>query len=162
VSPNEPRSPRRSVLRELVDRQAITDVLSAYARAVDDRDFEALLSLFTEDAVANYQGPELRGRAELDTFFRASLTGVTATHHQLGNIEIEFETTEQARARCHVTAWHAFGDGTELTLHGTYRDVLRRTTDGWKLAERRPKGSRHETTKLLAHFGPTADRPSLP
>jgi uncharacterized protein (TIGR02246 family) len=147
------------VVRELVDRQAITDVLSAYARAVDSRDFESLVLLFTEDAVANYQGPELRGRAELDAFFRASLAGVTATHHQLGNIEIEFDTPNLARARCHVTAWHAFGDGSELTLHGTYRDVLRRTTDGWKIAERRPKGSRHETSKLLAQFGPAVDSP---
>jgi 3-phenylpropionate/cinnamic acid dioxygenase small subunit len=145
-----------AVVKELVDRQEIAAVLVSYARHVDKRDFDSLVALFTEDAVANYQGPELRGRAELETFFRESLSGVEATHHQIGNIEIEFEGEDRARARCYATAWHAFPDGEELTLHGTYLDVLERTPVGWKLAERRPKGSRHETRKLLARFAPDA------
>jgi ketosteroid isomerase-like protein len=139
-------------LQELVDRQEISDVLISYARFVDKRDFASLVGLFTEDAVANYQGPELKGHEQLDAFFRETLADVEATHHQIGNIEIFFDGPDDAQAKCYATAWHVFPGGEELTLHGTYLDRLKRTPSGWKLSERRPKGSRHETKKLLERW----------
>ena len=56
---------------ELSDRQEITDLLSAYCRAVDDNRPDGVVDLFTEDCHLDYGGklPIVEGHAAATKFF---------------------------------------------------------------------------------------------
>ena len=50
------------ILRKLLDREEIRDVLYRYAAAIDVKDYDRLRSVFTDDVVAQYAGaPEIHG-----------------------------------------------------------------------------------------------------
>jgi 3-phenylpropionate/cinnamic acid dioxygenase small subunit len=127
------------VVRGLVDRQAIADVLHAYCRALDEMDLAAIPSLFTADCAVSY-GPdprlETRG-AEALAAALARLWRWARTSHHLSNVEVEFDGPDAARAVSYVVAWHERPDGTTATLYGIYRDRLVRADGGWRVAERR-------------------------
>ena len=55
-------------LAQVADRIAITDVITAYTRAVDTADWGALNAVFTEDAVIDYSsaGGPIGTLVELD------------------------------------------------------------------------------------------------
>ena len=54
-------------LQRLVDHQAIVQVLNRYAFALDDRDWSALRSCFTPDAIYTFsQGEERRVGKSVD------------------------------------------------------------------------------------------------
>ena len=82
-----------SSLAQLLDRQAIRDLVTRYACAVDRRDFDAVAACFTPDADTDYtffQGPIAEAlekiadwRAEgyrIDDFFEFAFSCVTGLH----------------------------------------------------------------------------------
>lgn len=119
----------------LADRAAITDLLHAYCRALDEMDLGAIPALFTEDCVVSY-GPRLesRGAARLAADL-ARLWRWRRTSHHLSNIVVRVEG-DRAEAASYVLAWHEAPDGRTATLFGQYRDRLVRTAQGWRIAER--------------------------
>jgi uncharacterized protein (TIGR02246 family) len=126
-----------SLLRQLLDRQAITAVMAAYARWADLNQPEQQAAVFTEDGRVRYHpGDWIAGRAALTEKLRAALAGYSKTSHHLSNVEIDFEGPDSAIAESAVIAWHRRHDGSEWTLYGRYVDRWTRTEQGWRLAER--------------------------
>ncbi len=117
------------------DRTAITDILHAYCRALDEMDLDAIPALFTEDCVVSY-GPRLesRGAARLAADL-ARLWRWRRTSHHLSNVTVTV-TGDAADAVSYVLAWHEAPDGRTATLYGQYRDRLRRMPAGWRIAAR--------------------------
>ena len=127
------------LLRRLVERQAITDILIEYCTALDRMDLGRLASLFTEDCVAEY-GPEewlrSRGRKALEQSL-ARMWRWSRTSHHLSNVQIDFRDDDEAFVRSYVHAWHEGSDGSSATILGQYHDRFVRGDEGWRIAERR-------------------------
>jgi hypothetical protein len=130
-------------LGQLLDRQAITDQMHAYARWVDLNRPEEVAESFVEDCRLNF-GPGdtgwFEGRDKLIEWLRTALTPYSATNHTISNIEITFDGADQAQSMSYVQAWHSFVDGRpDLLAYGRYHDRWIRTADGWRMQERRFK-----------------------
>ncbi len=125
--------------RELIDRQAITDVLVEYCCALDRMDLPRLAALFTDDCVVEYGSePALQswGAASLEKSLRRMWRWQRTSHH-LSNVQIEFTTSDEARAGSYVYAWHERPDGSTATIFGQYMDRFVRIDNRWRIAERR-------------------------
>lgn len=125
-------------LQELSDRQEISDLVTAYTRAVDTARFGDLARVFTEDAVLDYSSPggPIGSLAEVTPFIE-NLTGFERWQHTIGQIAIDL-----AGDRAHATAYFINPmvarnpDGSEVVLEvgGYYHHDLVRTADGWRSA----------------------------
>ena len=128
-------------LQELVDRQEIHGLLTAYARHIDLYDPEGVAALFAPDAVIDYgtgfperiEGPEALART-----LHNSLGGLVGTSHHISNVEIWFDGPDDAHGICYLYAWHRFPDGRpDFHLWAQYHDRFRRLPGvGWRFAFR--------------------------
>ena len=122
----------------LADRLAIDDLLTTYACAVDERDWDAFRSVFTVDAILDYTafgGP--RGSAgEVAEWTARALQVIDASQHFITNLRLQLNGDE-ATARTYVYSPLAVkGGGGIMHAGGSYADRLRRTADGWRITER--------------------------
>jgi ketosteroid isomerase-like protein len=148
-------SPDRSALRDLVER---------YALAVDSRDIDRVVDLFTEDGVllshlmpGTEETPlERRGHEKLRRALELGLAQYTATTHLIGGqaVEVQGDTAEGTTV---CLAHHLYGaDGGDRLLlmairyydtyakeHGVWRFSQRRLRLDWR--EDRPLASPAET-----------------
>jgi len=126
-------------LREILDRQEIVSLLTRYGTALDDRDWERLRSCFAPDAVADYgTGSPFEGYPAIEALCRGMLEPLDASHHMIGNHEIEL-AGDAATSRCYVRAQHlrkGCPGGILLEVGGYYRDQLRRAAEGWQIQHR--------------------------
>lgn len=126
-------------VRELIDRQAITDVLVEYCHALDRMDLPRLAALFTEDCVVEY-GPEpalqSHGAAALQKSLQRMWRWQRTSHH-LSNVQINFTSVDEVEAGSYVYAWHERPDGSTATIFGQYKDRFVRINNRWRIAERR-------------------------
>ena len=124
---------------ELIDRQAITDVLVQYCCALDRMDLPCLASLFTDDCIVEY-GPDpalkSRGADALEKSLHRMWRWQRTSHH-LSNVQIKFTANDEAQVGSYVHAWHERQDGSTATIFGQYRDRFVRIDDRWRIAERR-------------------------
>lgn len=105
--------------------EAIRDLDARYCRSLDDGDWDALVSLFTEDG--EFVGlSRATGHAELRAFFAGLAdAGLTAFWHHVTNLEITLDGPDAARARSKL--WQpCVQDGVPHIAAGRYTDVLRR------------------------------------
>src|SRR3954453_20311953 len=125
-------------LEELEDRQAIVDLLIAYATALDSRDFEALGDVYLPDAVAIYDGHRCNGLDAIKDICKAALIPLTASQHFLGNFQVEVDgNSAQTVAYLHAQHFMAGARGrSTYVMAGTYRDKLTRTDNGWRIEYR--------------------------
>jgi hypothetical protein len=131
-----------STLQELIDKQAIIEVMTRYTTGLDTRDWDLLKSCFTPDGDADFGA--LAGVGVLESpealvdLCRASLQDLQATQHLQGNFEVEVQG-DTANAKCYFQANHFLDTapgGSNFVVWGTYRDRLVRSDDGWKIAHR--------------------------
>lgn len=120
------------------DRQAIQDLLVAYAHGLDSlEDIDALLDLFVEDAVFDLSGVgfgRLQGHAAMRKFFEDTFAAMTAQAHYLSNFAITACMGDRASIRAYVTGMARYKAGGRITLHGRYYFDVVRTASGWKAA----------------------------
>jgi ketosteroid isomerase-like protein len=126
-------------LSAVEDRWAITQVLQGYGTAIDALDFDTLAALFTADATVEYGGhPAMIGGAETAAWLREH-TRHTAWHqHMVTVMKVEIDGDEAATLTYFIA--HAVPKTNSETVRlsvGEYRDRLRRTTDGWRICQRR-------------------------
>jgi uncharacterized protein (TIGR02246 family) len=127
-------------LQQLVDRQAIVDVIHAYCRNVDLLRPADVAALFTDDCTVDY-GPGLgrpsNGAAELERRLAAGLPTFAATSHHVSNIEVAFDGDDAATATTYVYAWHRYDDDRpDAHVWARYHDLFVRRDGGWRIAER--------------------------
>ncbi|MDX3854934.1 nuclear transport factor 2 family protein [Streptomyces sp. AK02-01A] len=115
----------------------IHQVLGLFTHVMDNMELDALHLVVTEDVVIDPVGegesdPEpIRGR---ETFrgLVALRTGAAADHHTLDPVVlVDEDGTVRARSR-----FLAVGPDGSVS-NGEYRDVLRRTPEGWRISYRR-------------------------
>ncbi|MFG3139980.1 nuclear transport factor 2 family protein [Streptomyces sp. NPDC048211] len=129
------------MLQELTDRAAITAVVTAYATALDTRDWAALGTLFTDDACWEYggSGERICGPAAIVARISNGLERIDATQHLNGN-HVAAVHGDEAEHTCYYQAQHirhGLPGGDRFLGAGRYDDRLRRTPDGWRFTHRR-------------------------
>ncbi len=127
-------------MEELLDKQAITEVLYRYCAFLDRMDLEALAALFTVDCEVDY-GPDPHMRSSGSVALRRDLSRMwrwARTSHHLSNVIIELdENGAHASSVSQVFAWHERPDGSTATMMGQYHDRLVRIGDEWRIHARR-------------------------
>jgi uncharacterized protein (TIGR02246 family) len=126
-------------LRRLEDIEAIRDLAVRYALAVDDRDYEALRSMFTEDScLRTRSGPvKGQGRDGVAAFLRESLSGRGPTNHLVHGHQITVDTARPDTATG-VVSGHAESMRPEgqMIIAMRYYDTYRRAGGAWLFHER--------------------------
>jgi 3-phenylpropionate/cinnamic acid dioxygenase small subunit len=127
-------------IQELLDKQAIAEVLYSYCAFLDRMDLEALAALFTVDCVVDY-GPEPNMSSSGSLGLRRDLSRMwrwARTSHHLSNVVIELdEDGLHASSVSYVFAWHERPDGSIATMMGQYHDRLVRVGNEWRIHSRR-------------------------
>ncbi len=123
------------------DRLALSDVLDAYARGIDTKDFALVRSLFTDDAALDYTafgGPKGTA-AEVFDWISNAVAGFPMTQHHITNRIFDIDG-DAATSRADLLAVMGMGAGEGkinlMYTGGIYKDTFRRTSSGWKISER--------------------------
>jgi 3-phenylpropionate/cinnamic acid dioxygenase small subunit len=127
--------------QEIADRIEIDDLLTRYATAVDTRDWDLYQTVFTPDAFIDYTSSGgIRGElAEVTKWLSDALSGFSMSQHLVTNRDIRVAgDTATSRSYFYNPMGRTKRDGTLdlMFVGGYYRDQLRRTGDGWRIAER--------------------------
>jgi hypothetical protein len=128
---------RDSALQELLDKQAIHEVLLRYCRGVDRRDEEILRSVYHADAIHEH-GEHAMNAREFVSVIVDSIGRFAATSHFLTNALIEV-SGDLAHAESYVLACHRTersGERSDLTLALRYVDRLERRAGVWAIVHR--------------------------
>jgi hypothetical protein len=125
-------------LRRVEDRLAIGELVSTYGILLDNREYEAVGELYTEDArFWHHVGPtDIRTRRGIVDFYRERLAPVGPTYHFHHGHVVTFEDDSHARG---TLAAHAeLGIGGRMVFVGLrYHDAYVKGDDGrWRFSER--------------------------
>ena len=127
-----------SAVRNVIDGQAVCDVLVRYVHALDARDWPTVAECFASDAVFVHPGGRVDGPAAVVARAQAALGPLDASQHLLGSVLVTVDR-DSAGATSYFQAQHVrtgAPGGDLYVIAGTYRDRLRRDPEGWKIAER--------------------------
>lgn len=137
-SPYLPSSPAFSLDDRPGLALALHEVLVAYARMCDERDWSAIGRVFAPGAQADYGGWKLPDVPAILRMLQRHLGGCGPTQHLLGNLTVEVRG-EAVTSRVAVRAAHR-GAGPRVHLHydcmGDYLDRWAWTAEGWRIAHR--------------------------
>lgn len=125
-------------LQWLVDRALISDLMMTFARALDERDWDAYASTYTEDGVLNIGDfVQLEGREAIRsaTASPRGLGGYSGTWHGSSNHSITV-SGDTATLRSYLLGVHMLSDSRRDHADGAgwYDCELVRTEDGWRFA----------------------------
>ena len=134
--------------QEISDRIEIQDLLTRYCYAIDQRDWDAYRSVYTEDAVIDdvSAGPG-NSVDEMVAFLSGALERVVMIQHAISTTLIELDgDTAKARTICHCPVVLDRGQGrTEMFFQGLwYHDEFVRTPDGWRISKRAERDYFHD------------------
>ncbi|HSG78846.1 MAG TPA: nuclear transport factor 2 family protein [Acidimicrobiia bacterium] len=113
------------------DTLALYQLQARYGHVMDDRDWEGLNAVFTDDAVVDFQPFGLPRMEGLEAIVRDFKWIRHPYGHHVTNILVDVDG-DTARMRSKILA--VLDDGTSIT--GQYLDEARRTSDGWRLTYR--------------------------
>lgn len=130
------------------DREAIRDILAAYAHAIDRRRWGMMEHLFHADAVFRFGVIEGDWRGFVDQA-RAVIDPCLATQHQLGQVQFGFESDSLCHTETYMTAMHTIPPDYPLAavfpnkgviysaiVAGRYVDRFEKRDGAWKIAQR--------------------------
>ena len=123
-------------VRRLVDKDEIVDLVHRYSYYVDQKFYDEIAELFTEDCVVDYGpgvGPPVQGRTAFRAMFGAGRGFVVTSHHN-ANVLVSFEGDDRASVRTSCYAWHETSQGATPRIWGAYYDVVVRNPEGWRFA----------------------------
>jgi hypothetical protein len=119
---------------ELDARIAIGELMALYGHVIDERDWPRMHEIFTEDAVfdaSDFGSPPIHGRDRIAAVWASPQTQHPVAHHAT-NIVI----TEAADGTVRVLS-KGLGVGPRGRVGSiVYRDIVRLTAEGWRIAER--------------------------
>lgn len=122
-------------MQSVRDELDIQRVISDYAWACDNGDWELLRSLFTEDAQLDYSstGGPAGPRDEVVAWLEQSLTQLDWIHHVVSNFQIDLDG-DRAKVKAMFTCSAKLpGVDNALVTGGYYDEDFVRTAGGWKL-----------------------------
>lgn len=133
-------------LQDMSDRLEIQDLFARYSFAIDDRDWDALDHVFTPDAQIDYTetGGAKGDLAGIKAWLPKALERFPAFQHMVATTQL---TLEGDRATSRTILFNpmvmpdANGVPRTFFIGLWYRDVLVRTQQGWRIAERYEQSS---------------------
>ena len=132
--------------RAWVARAAIAELITRYAVLNDTADWAAVAALYTQDGrMSRPTAPDefISGRAAILAAFMARPR--RASRHVVANVLVTLEGEDRARAASQILLYTgtAAEDGglpilsAASPLVGTWQDIVAKTPEGWRFAERR-------------------------
>lgn len=134
-------------LEQLLAEREIYRAVVRFARAMDERDWDALRGLTTTDVTADMGTGPLMGVEAIIQVIRSYLDDCGPTQHLLGNVLIDVDG-DTARSRCYVSDMHlgqGSAEGKTFSTLGDYHDQWRREGGLWRMC--------HRTKLNRAHIG---------
>lgn len=129
----------------LLDERDIGRALSRFARAMDDRDWDAAKAILSPDATGDLGTGPLDSPDAIICCIRHYLDGCGPTQHLLGNLVIDIDG-DHAQSRCYVSDTH-LGAGDRHTLRfvtlGDYHDRWQRIDGQWRMTHRTKRNNGH-------------------
>jgi uncharacterized protein (TIGR02246 family) len=121
-------------LWELSAREAIRELLAAYARAADSGNADRFAALFALDGVLEIHGVgAIEGRDAIRSFLGGGTdASPVRLRHHLTNVSIAVESPSAATGECYFTVFTDAG----VDHWGRYRDRYVGAADGWTIAHR--------------------------
>lgn len=115
----------------------IRQLVARYCFTIDDRDLDAVAALFCEDATVRSADGVMNatGVAAIIEQYRRRFTVLGAGQHVMHDIVLDFEAPDRARGRVsgHAEVWRT---GRMMVAGLRYDDVYRKTSSGWRFADR--------------------------
>ncbi|SEQ25808.1 SnoaL-like domain-containing protein [Solimonas aquatica] len=130
-----------ATLQTLLDQQALQALITAYAYAIDERDWDRLDAIFTSDAHIDYtaMGGIAGAYPEIRKWLPLALARFPGYMHLMGNCQFEISGDEASgKIACFNPMVLPMPDGgTDTMFLGLwYLDRYRRTAQGWRICER--------------------------
>jgi ketosteroid isomerase-like protein len=126
-------------LAELVEKQAIRELVWAYSRAVDRHDFALLRSLYTDDGIDDHGGIYCGPADGFVAWLRVAMAKVE-TSHAVHNHQIVL-TDDGAIGEAYVTAYNRIPNGQggfdEFIQGLRYIDRYRKEAGWWRFVHRK-------------------------
>ena len=128
-------------LQEISDRLEIQDLFARYCFAIDERDWDALDTIFTPDARIDYTetGGAKGSLAEIKAWLPLALERFPAFQHMVATTKLDLDG-DRATSRTilfNPMVNRSEAGGEQVFFIGLwYRDSLVRTADGWRIAKR--------------------------
>jgi ketosteroid isomerase-like protein len=133
-------------LQALADRLEIDDLITRYATAIDNRDFDLLDTVFTADADLDYEEVgQFRGNREAFKAWMAEVAPIFEMWlHHATNRAITLDGDSATAVSYLLNPVVLKGRPGVLTEGGRYHDRLERTADGWRIVARREEPMWHD------------------
>lgn len=127
-------------LQQLSDRAEIQDLITRYAYAIDDRNWDDLDHVFTPDAIIDYRaaGGPVGNLQETKAFLAKAMPNFSAFQHLSTTSEIRI-TGNAARTRTilfNPMVMEHDGEERVFFIGLWYHDDLVRTAEGWRIQHR--------------------------
>ena len=129
-------------IQRIEDREAIRDLILAYAVRLDARDFDGYVDLFAQNGVWQNGSTIRRGRDEI----REMLVGIYGeqavidtsdpSYRIVSNIEIALDGDRATARSRQLTIMRGEGGAPNPVLSGIYEDQLVRENGEWKILHR--------------------------
>ena len=125
-------------LRALQDRIDVEEVLYKYSSAVDSFDKAGVRSCLADDIHAQYGNAEAVTDGDTLANWIADATATAIWQHHLLNVYHVTIDGDRASTVSYLTSYQVFEQDPKaaVILVARYHDELRRTADGWKIANR--------------------------
>lgn len=128
-------------LRALINKQAISELVLLYSRAVDRRDFALLSTLYTKDGTDDHGHLYCGDASGYVAWLEEAMQNAEMTYHAVNNHLIAFTDENTAEGEVYVTASHRFRDNqygmVEYVAGFRYLDQYRREQGQWRFAHRK-------------------------
>lgn len=125
--------------QEMLDKQAIHELMSRYAERIDANDPVGAAACFAEDGIGDYWG-EFTGPEAIAERLSGILDQFSATSHNLSNVQITLDG-ETATALSYVYAFHRMAENYEpMHYWGRWVDELKKIKGHWFFARREVAG----------------------
>jgi SnoaL-like domain len=132
-------------VRDLVERQAIVDVINDYCYYVDLKDFDTMAEkVFAVDGTDHHGERVVEGRDAIrDWYLEEGTPNLASTVHAITNVRVERDG-ERARMHSIVTSWAWTKESADkgslrpadYCLSGGYDDELTKYPEGWRVDKR--------------------------
>lgn len=129
---------RDQLLDELLDKQAIHELINAYCNAADRHDHDKMRALYHDDAIDEH-GQFAKGPAK---DFIAKLPQIQAPmailHHNVTTVNLKLDG-DRAEGEVYLLAFHQVKDGERLydvLIGGRYFDKYEKRDGMWKFSHR--------------------------
>jgi hypothetical protein len=125
-------------LRELLDKQAITELIHAYCNAADRHDHAKMRALYHEDAIDDHghfaKGPAMAFIDKLPEIQKA----MAILHHNVTTVNLKLDG-DRAEGEVYILAFHQVRQEQELfdvLIGGRYFDKYEKRDGVWKFSHR--------------------------